>query len=250
MGSDNKIRLSDELISWVEAYYSRSNEKPILAEKLGEILAGKKFEYALDVGPGPGLVTQPLACRTKQLTLVEITSKYTDTLKSKFPNAKVVVSAIEDFPLNSHYDCILYSQGLYYQPEDEWLSICSRMFNTLTPGGLLILVLNRDSGDWWKIVSHFWGRSPKNKAFHYRRSSEFKKQLAELGEFQTHVFYHQHHYSTEEEFAKLMAYGWLAIQDEEHVAVLDEELRAFANNFRDGDRFIANVDCEILVLKK
>lgn len=122
-----------------KCFYSNSNEKELLREKLKFILKGFHTETAIDLGAGPGLVADVLQQHTKNLTLVDISKDYETILKTKFPNAKVSIESIFNFNFEHEYDLILFSHVLYYIDVEEWLPFLKKLRKNLKKGGKLII---------------------------------------------------------------------------------------------------------------
>ena len=234
----------------MQAMYDRSNEKPLLREKLEKILRGRSFRHALDVGPGPGFVTEILAQHSKQLTLVEITPSFEKGLRQKFPDARVIIDSIGNVPLKQEFDAVLYSQGLYYQKESEWFSVCKRLHDTLLPGGLLMVVMNTDSGDYWEVVDHCWKKRDELRSFHLKPWSEFKKELGRLGASRTESMVYSSHF-TEAEFDDYIGGGLLAVPDRDVFQRNRDFIHEYCQRFRNRDgNYEMNIHCEVVVLEK
>jgi len=245
------IRVDNEMMSRVERFYTQSSEKPLLRERLNTILGSQKFASSLDVGAGSGIATEPLAMRSKDLTLIEPAPKYREVLRKKYPTAKIHIGSLDSFPLTKIYDTILFSQTLYFFKEKEWLSVCSRLLGALRPGGSLLVVINSDYGDWWKVVSHFWAESPKNKAFSYMPFTSFVKQCKTIGDVKTHSFHYEHQLESGKDVADLIAHGILAIQDDSRIREMRNQTIKYAENFREvSGGYRLRVKAEIIVVRK
>lgn len=122
-----------------ELFYVDSNEKAILREKLKQILAGVRYQHAIDVGAGPGLVAGVLEQHADNLTLLEILPGYYAELKEKFPSAHIEIQSVLDFDFKPQYDLILFSHVLYYLAVNEWEAILQKLYLNLRRGGKLIV---------------------------------------------------------------------------------------------------------------
>jgi trans-aconitate methyltransferase len=234
----------------MQAMYDRTDEKPVLKAHLTQVLGKRRFSHALDVGPGPGELTEVLHQHSDRLTLVEITPSFEPVLKRRFPAARVVIDSIGTFDLKQEFDAILYSQGLYYQPESEWFSICKRLYDSLLTGGELILIMNTDSGDYWKTIDHFWALSAELKTFYYRPWSQFRKELSRLGEMKVTPVSYGADFS-QDEIDDYMGGGLLALLDSEVEAKYRARIHEFSQQFlRPDGRYVMKIDCEIVTLKK
>lgn len=132
---------SSRLVSSLEElFYADSNEKNILREKISHILAGNRYQDAIDIGAGPGLVSEVLNNHAERLTLLEIMPEYYQALKDKFPDAQIKIESILDFEFHRNYDLILLSHVLYYISTSEWERILKKLYFHLRPGGKLIVI--------------------------------------------------------------------------------------------------------------
>ena len=172
-------------------FYSKSDEKFIVRALLEEIFKGRQFAETMDVGPGEGHVSEPLARHSKRITMVERSSEFCDLLKQRFENARIIQAPVQEVHLIDRFDAILFSHVLYYHPADEWMSLTRKLHSMLSEGGELIVVLNADTGDWWKIMSQFWDELRSNIGFDYIPLTAFRKQLAELGAIKAHPYRYQ-----------------------------------------------------------
>jgi SAM-dependent methyltransferase len=170
----------------IEGYYGFSNEKEVVRDLLGEHLL-PNYERALDVGCGSGLITNVLSQRSKHLHLCEANPYYEDDLRENFPNAQIDIVPMQELELKK-YDLILFSQALYYHQESTWYSLIDKLMNSLDENGQLFLILNSDSGDWWRSVNTVWNVAPKFLAFSYIPSSVFVRNLNLKYKVETHPF--------------------------------------------------------------
>lgn len=120
-------------------FYADSNEKSVLRHKLKLILEVFQYQNAIDLGAGPGLVSDVLQQHAKNLTLVEITPDYYQDLKKTFPQARIEIQSVLDFNFSQQYDLMLFSHVLYYIAIDEWEKILKKLYSNLMPGGKLIV---------------------------------------------------------------------------------------------------------------
>jgi Trans-aconitate methyltransferase len=173
-------------------FYSHTDEKRIVAKLLDTVLGRRRHANGLDVGPGPGHITHLLSKRVSRLTLVEINHCYEDTLRSRYPTADLFIGSICDHKLDANsQDLILFSHVLYYIPESHWLSLSTRLYDALTPGGRLVIVVNDDRGDWWDILERFREPLGKYYSFSYQRPSRLCDELGAMTRIEVHRYpYH------------------------------------------------------------
>jgi SAM-dependent methyltransferase len=234
----------------MQAVYDRSDEKAILKRKLAQVLQGGRFGDALDVGPGPGEVTQVLHDHAERLSLIEITPTYESALRKRFPQAQLTIDSIDNVKLARKYDVILFSHALYYQPEDRWFQVCSRLHEALRPEGTLILVMNVDRGAYWELVQSCWKQDPDLKTFHLKAWSQFLRELAPLGKLESHSVMYAPEFS-EAEFDDYIGRGLLAVPDR----AVYERNRAFIHEFcqryrKPDGRYRMEIGCDLLTVQK
>ena len=81
--------------------------RPTVRALLDELFGDAQFDRAMDVGPGEGHITEPLARRTKNLLLVEETPQYETILRQQFPQAKMLIADYKTAPLSGPFDVIM-----------------------------------------------------------------------------------------------------------------------------------------------
>ncbi len=126
--------------SMEKLYYSNSNEKTILTSLIHQILDKKTFNHGLDIGAGQGLITQPLADRCQQLTLIEPLIEHANLLKKKFIHSNVYPGLFQNFQTDALFDIILCAHMLYYLQPAELIPTLLRMVKLLTKNGMLLLI--------------------------------------------------------------------------------------------------------------
>jgi protein-L-isoaspartate O-methyltransferase len=232
-------------------FYSKSDEKFTVRALLDEMLGDRRFSSALDVGPGPGHISEPLARRSKHLTMVEKLPQFEELLKRQFENADVIINCINDAQLDKPFDLILCSHVLYYQPESVWLELTTKLHSMLNEGGELLLILNSDSGDWWRMVHQFWDELRPHIGFHYIPLSQFKKGLAAIGSVQTVPYRYQVWIDPGATWCNFVARQMLELKDEQVIADYRERFTALSGNFKQIDTSIVlDFRAEILRIKR
>lgn len=121
--------------------YGTSNEKFVLEAMFRQLFEVKHYSNVLDIGPGPGLISQPIYEHCDHLTLLEVLPEYEKILKDKFPEAEVVIGSIDHIKFEKKFDAIVLSHVLYYFPEDQWIDLINRLLLCLADGGELMIVV-------------------------------------------------------------------------------------------------------------
>ena len=100
-----------------------------------------------------------------------------------------ITQSVCEINFNRRYDLVLLSHYLYYHPCDMWLSFCKYLLSELPDNGILVIIINVDSGDWWRIIKHakFVGLKP---GFSYIVWSDFREKLRTLANFQYEPYAH------------------------------------------------------------
>jgi trans-aconitate methyltransferase len=163
-------------------FYSKTNEKTVVAKLLRENFLDRKFNKALDIGAGPGEITNILAQHADALTIVEANTFYENTLRNKFPRANVIIGDVRTTELDSDFNFILLNQVLYFFPANEWLTICGNLRNKLSSGGELLIILNdHHCGDLRKIFASNFNRLKPHLTWDYMPLDQFASALTKGG---------------------------------------------------------------------
>jgi len=126
-----------------------STEKGIELVKIGEVIAGlRDRRWFLDIGAGGGHLTIPISQQFEQTTIVEPNQKQADLFCRRHPAFSVYTASWTEVDLNDeHFDLILCSHVLYYIPEGAWLATIEKMYQHLSDGGCIIIVVQSPLGE-------------------------------------------------------------------------------------------------------
>ena len=240
--------MADKYLDRIEKFiYSRTDEKKIVSGLIRDLIKNKSIENALDVGAGPGLITEPLYKASKNLTLIEMDAGYADTLRKKFPKANLRVGSFLNFNFRNEFDVILCSHVLYYVPEDRWPEIFKKFMSWMRPGGQLLCVINTDKGDWWKIVNEFKDDLKASCKFYYQPWSQFKKILSTLGKVESHQYKYSVTYKDYDSAARAVGEQWLQIYDDQILKKHYVQFLSFVkNNFPTiNDYVVMTIESEL-----
>jgi len=231
-------------------FYSKSDEKFTVRALLDEVFGNKKFGNSLDIGPGAGHISEPLYRRSKHLTLVEKLPKFEPILRTQFEDAEVIIKSINDVTLPPKFDAILFSHVLYYQPEQEWMNLTQRLFDSLVKDGELIVALNSDAGDWWQIVHTFWDKLREHISFHYIPLTQFRKELSKLGHL--HIYPYRYQMWIEPaDWNYFVGKQLLEIEDDAVLRANEAAIAALANNFKTVDgNIVLDFKAELIRIQK
>jgi SAM-dependent methyltransferase len=164
---------------FTEGYLFHTDEKEVLAGVLRQLLAGRRFASALDVGPGDGTMAAILAEHADRLTAVEPQAGFARKLRRRIPRVKIAGSLIQDVSFRkASFDLILASHMLYYIPLDGWDTLLERLLSWLKPGGLLLVVMSAGDSDWFRSVSELSRRLGLAPNFSYLAPEHFFKVAA------------------------------------------------------------------------
>lgn len=140
--SSNEFRnLFDSLVSATDEY---TKLIPMLKETVVPALSNT--EALLDVGAGPGLITEPLSTHFGEITIIEPDSIYCLNATEKALSQGKLVTAFngswDDVSLGKRrYDLVVCSHVLYFVETFEWGRFIDKMISYLAPGGRLAVIL-------------------------------------------------------------------------------------------------------------
>ncbi|MGA3150728.1 MAG: class I SAM-dependent methyltransferase [Candidatus Saccharimonadales bacterium] len=137
--------LAGDLFDKEAAYYDRL--RPGYPEQLFDILAAETHLHPssrlLEIGPGTGQATIPMAKRGYSLTAVEPGPQLADIARrnlAPFPNANVVVGKFEDVELaEGSFDLIYGATSLHWVNQE---TLFKKMARLLKPGGHVAIIYN------------------------------------------------------------------------------------------------------------
>ena len=75
-----------------EDFYSRTDEKKIIRQRLRKILAGRQFDHAIDLACGKGDLIPVLTELSKNVTAVDILPEYAQIVKKRFPDVNNITA--------------------------------------------------------------------------------------------------------------------------------------------------------------
>jgi hypothetical protein len=249
VSNDRKLSVKDEPVNRFDGlFYSKSDEKFTVRSLLDEIFGERTFEHTLDVGPGAGHVSEPLVKRSKAITMIESAPEFQPILKQRFEKANVIVAPLAEVELTEKFDVILFSHVLYYQPCEQWFDCVKRLQGLLKPGGELLIILNSDSGDWWKIMSRYRDELGKYFGFNYIALSTFRKELAALGPVKVHPYRYQM-WIEEGDWSEFVGHQMLELTDETVMREHEAAFAEFGKTFKVMDNnFVLDMRAEIIRL--
>jgi SAM-dependent methyltransferase len=182
--------------------------------------------------------------------MVEKLPQFEELLRRQFENAQVIVSSISDAQFEQKFDVILFSHVLYYMPEDQWVPLTRRLQSLLSEGGELLIILNCDSGDWWRIIHPFWDELRPHIGFHYVPLTQFKRELSALSNVQSVHYGYQVWIDPGPTWVNFVGKQMLELNDERLIAQNEQRFAEMAGQFKQVDgSIVLNFRGEILRLK-
>lgn len=122
---------SDQLVSFFES------------KILPQISCKKSF---LDIGAGPGDITDRIARHFDQTTIIEPDPLFAQSLRVK--GYDLYQAHFQDVSGLSGFDFVLCSHSLYYVPHEDWPACLKKMKSALTPTGKALLLIMGARGHW------------------------------------------------------------------------------------------------------
>ncbi len=108
-----------------------------------DVLRGRRFRRALEVGASIGVFSEMLAPQCEELLAVDTSRRAVEIARerlSRYPHARVERRTLPEEMPHGSFDLILASEVLYYLPQEVMLLTLRRMEEHLVPGGVLLAV--------------------------------------------------------------------------------------------------------------
>jgi trans-aconitate methyltransferase len=232
-----------------ELYFSKTDEKQILAYELRKIFNDRVYGQVLDVGPGPGEITQLINSHAIHLTLVEPETDYHDGLKDHFPKAKIIPRRYEAHDLDNCYDLIFISHALYFISKDRWLPTCKKSFDALNKGGQLIIVLNdHEKTELGKLMKRY-SCLEEHCRWNYIPLDEFEEQLRRFGSVTSTTYSYTVVLNDRNEFTDAVLRVVLDLDSEELIEEYKPDVEEVAEDFkREDGRYAISAEARIIVV--
>ncbi|MFT3742439.1 MAG: class I SAM-dependent methyltransferase [Gammaproteobacteria bacterium] len=109
----------------------------------------KKKERFLDIGAGPGRVTDDISSFFKETVTVEPKIEYAKNLKNR--SYTVLPCEFQTASIEETFDFILCSQVLYHVKIEEWLSFVMKIWRLLNNDGIALVVLGAARGPYYEF---------------------------------------------------------------------------------------------------
>lgn len=163
----DNLQLKSTFNTTVERYHARRPHYPAeLFDKLVRDTHLPKQAELLEIGPGTGQATLPLADRGYNITAVELGDELAAKARevfSKHPNVRIITGAFEDVDLPSqHYDLVYSATAIHWvKPEFKF----AKPHRLLKPGGYLAIIhtehVSDEAGD-----NFFFASQPIYQKYH------------------------------------------------------------------------------------
>jgi SAM-dependent methyltransferase len=227
----------------------RGNQVKFIDTKIfPAILRKNRF---LDIGPGPGHVTERIARSFSETTVVEPIKDF----EKKFREQGYItfIGNFQNITLKSTYDFILCSHVLYHVSQNEWPCFLQRIYDLLDPKGIALIVLIAPNGPWARLQLSINPNLPNSKKVEpilkklglqydvFLVKSNFKTKKREDFEKVFRLFTLDNCFAPEE-FNKLTAKQKLSIE---------RKIRSYVDSCRKADgTYVANWDDAYIVVNK
>jgi SAM-dependent methyltransferase len=126
-----------------------------LDREVGRLPARRQM---VDAGAGTGKVTAWFAPLFERTIAIEPNPHLRTHLAANCPGAEIVPGTILDAALDPLADFVLASHIFYYIPAGDWQANLERLASFLSPGGMLVVILQNAGTDCMRLVNHFHGR--------------------------------------------------------------------------------------------
>jgi 2-polyprenyl-3-methyl-5-hydroxy-6-metoxy-1,4-benzoquinol methylase len=135
---EEEFSLNNEELSQLEAIsmnslYSCGVMSPAIQYCFRILRRYLRGNRVLELGPAEGVMTELLSHTGKELTVVEGSSVFCESLRHRFPTVRVVHALFEDFEPTEKYDVIVLGHVLEHVQDPE--AILNRARSWLQPGG-------------------------------------------------------------------------------------------------------------------
>jgi|GEM_PF-3330820 len=129
-----------------------------------------KTKSLLDVGAGDGALSIPLSTKFGKVVAIDKNPVLTEALRRNGISA--ITSRWEDVQLEKSFDVVLASHFLYYIEPRLRKRAVQKMYESLSPGGKLILIVNKEDDDFHGLLFKVAAGLPKPNAIAIMREKE------------------------------------------------------------------------------
>lgn len=235
-------------IHQLELFVSSSTEKGIELLVIGDVIAGlpdrRRF---LDIGAGGGDLTIPISQLFEETVVVEPNPLQARAFKRRHPEFTVIEGGWESVEQEKDlggnvFDMILCSHVLYYIPTGDWDKLVSRMYNLLSAGGCLAIVLQSPLGE----VADFFNRFTRYDVAILELAGDL---IARYGDDSVGLRYFQNQIVTDslEDMAEI---GLFLLIDPEFREKSREIARYFQENHQFGESYRLKQDEILLTIRR
>ena len=107
----------------------------------------KDCHHFLDVGPGTGELTKLFGKKFNEITAIDVSEKSLGFLKKENFGENKKLNKIQQSIVSvelprEHYNVAVISHVLYYIDPTQWVKIIHKLYDSVAPGGMLVVVLN------------------------------------------------------------------------------------------------------------
>ena len=208
--------------------------------------------HLLDVGAGRGNLTKPISAYFRQATIVEPNPLFYSDLMAWAQVHRVDLvghnAHWQDVVLDLTADLIIISHVLYYVPLEYHHSFINKAYAHLRPGGSMIVALNGEQSDIWKLSQQLF--APHD----FAKLAYAERLYHSLREWHYPAVFHHFHSAidtdTEEDMRFLIDFlmlGKVAFDNDHHVHIRETYLKT---HLQKSDRYSITSSGGIIVVTK
>lgn len=232
-------------------FYSKTNEKEVVARHLQKYFANRSINHALDIGAGLGSITEVLNQYAKHLSIIESNPSYKTSLARQFPDSTLIIDRFENVTLTQLYDIILMNQCLYYIQAEQWVAICRKAHAACAPEGEIIIILNdHHTADLARIFIQYAKLKPHYQ-WHYMPLDRLEQQLQLLGTVTTIPYSYSVIYKNVQDFTNALLYVAFDLDSEDLLEKTRPDVVEFSESFRTtSGNYVIHIDARIICCSK
>jgi SAM-dependent methyltransferase len=140
--------------------FLRSTDQKIKAREWLDRMVDRlpRHEVFIDAGAGEGTTTAWMAERFQRTLAIEPNESLRERLALSCPGTRTLPQTILEAQPEVKGDFVLCSHVFYYLDDEAWDENLDRLTSWLTPGGILVLIMQNPTSDCMQMLRTFFGR--------------------------------------------------------------------------------------------